>query len=92
MSLLNLNGKLVLVERMRESYLYLKAVNPYRMHTIPRTINEALELFRIIVCYPDGYPASGYVGTLVTREIRLSGKSIPIIAQTAGKQLINKGH
>jgi len=90
MSLLNLNGKLLLVVEDDEmSYLYLKQLLILTGCALFRaqTGSEALDLFRnhrfdlilMDIQLPD------MAGTLVTREIRLSDRSIPIIAQTAGK-------
>ena len=90
MSMLNLNGKLVLVvEDDDMSFLYLKHLLVLTGCTFIRAQSgsEALELFRnhrfdlilMDIQLPD------IAGTLVTREIRLSDQSVPIIAQTAGK-------
>ena len=90
MSMLNLNGKLVLVvEDDDMNFLYLKHLLVLSGCTFMRAQSgsEALELFRnhrfdlilMDIQLPD------IAGTLVTREIRLSDQRVPIIAQTAGK-------
>ncbi len=90
--MLNLKGKLVLVVEDDEMcYLYLKQIFNLTGCSLlwAESGKEALDLFRdnhfdiilMDIRLPD------IDGTQVTREIRLSDRDIPIIAQTAGNTM-----